>query len=115
MYTSDTLILKAINLQLSEHLYDKTKVYADEREIPLVGAIRLILSEFFRNKTTFMGKNQDLPPGIIADMGDGKGLAFDMEMFRDEKGEIHWPPLHLSKQQIIDWVRNFHNSKKNEA
>lgn len=106
--------MKALKLELSEHLYDKTKVYADDREIPVVGAIRLILSEFHRNRANTMGKKEEMPEGVI-DLGEGKGLAFDMEKFRDKKGNAHIPPAHLPKEQLLEWARNFQNSKKGDA
>lgn len=106
--------MKALNLQLSDGLYDKTKSYADGREIPVVGAIRLILSEFFRNKPNAMNKNQEMPDGVI-DLGEGKGLAFEMEKFRDKKGIAHPPPTHLPKEQLIEWARSFQNNKKGDA
>ena len=106
--------MKVLKLELSDHLYDKTKLYADDREIPVVGAIRLILSEFHRNKVNAMSKNLEMPEGVI-DLGEGKGLAFDMDKFRDKKGVQHIPPTQLPKEQLLDWARNFQNSKKADA
>jgi hypothetical protein len=42
--------MKAILLTLTQDLYKKTKEYARENGIPIVGAIRLILNQFFKNK-----------------------------------------------------------------
>jgi hypothetical protein len=105
------LILKAINLQVNDWLYEKTKVYADERSLPLVGAIRLILSEFHRNRAN-MNKKEELPEGII-DMGEGKGYAIDMEKLRDKDGVAHPPPDNLTKEQTLQWIREHYNGKKN--
>lgn len=105
LYTSDTYILKAINLQIHQWLYLKLNSYAKERGIPLVGAIRLILAEFFKNKPNGMDKNGDMPDGII-DMGEGKGLLIDMEKLRDQNGLVQVPPSDLSKEQTIEWIRN---------
>jgi len=93
-------------------LYEKIKAYADDREIPVLGAIRMILSEFFRNKSTAMGKDE-LPEGVI-DMGEGNGLVIDMSKLRDKEGVVHIPPLHLPKEERIEWIRKFHNSQKNQ-
>lgn len=105
LYTSDTFILKAINLQIHQWLYVKLNAYAKERGIPLVGAIRLILAEFLKNKPNGMDKNGDMPEGII-DMGEGKGLLIDMEKLRDQNGLVQVPPTDLSKEQTIEWIRN---------
>jgi len=42
--------MKSILLRINPWLYGKIKTYADERNISVVGAIRLMLNEFFRNK-----------------------------------------------------------------
>lgn len=116
MYMSCTplilLILKAINLHVNDWLYEKTKVYADERSLPLVGAIRLILSEFHRNRAN-MNKKEELPEGIV-DMGVGKGYAIDMAKLRDKNGVVHVPPPDLSKEQTLEWIRDHHNGERNK-
>lgn len=61
-----------------------------------------------------MNKNQEMPDGVI-DLGEGKGLAFEMEKFRDKKGIAHPPPTHLPKEQLIEWARSFQNNKKGDA
>lgn len=112
MYTADTFILKALNFKLTDWLYGKVKLYARDREIPVVGAIRLILSEFFRNKANGM-KYEDLPAGII-DLGEGRGFAINMEMLRDKEGVVHVPPADLTKEQTWEWIRKYHNGKTKE-
>lgn len=114
MYTSDTFILKAINLQVNDWLYGRIKGYTDDRGIPVVAGIRLILSEFFRNKTNGMNKYEDLPPGII-DLGEGKGFVIDMKMLTDESGVVHVPPPKLTKDETWEWIRRYHNGKTKEA
>jgi hypothetical protein len=106
--------VKAINLQLSERLHGKIKAYADNREIPVVGVIRLVLSDYFRNKSFDMKTNEELPEGIY-DLGEGKGYAIDMEYLRDSKGVAHPPPPDLSKEQTLEWIRKHHNGKKKES
>lgn len=61
-----------------------------------------------------MSKNEGLPPGVM-DMGPGKGLAIDMEQMRDENGVTHVPPTKLSKEETIEWIWNFHNSKTSKS
>lgn len=94
-------------------MHAKIKLYAEERGIPVVGAIRMILSEFFRNKTVIMHKKEEMPDGII-DMGEGKGLVIDVEKLRDRNGVVQLPPTNLSKEDTIEWIRNHHNAKKNQ-
>jgi hypothetical protein len=102
--------MKALLLELNLWLYGKIKMYAEERGISVVGAIRLILSEFFRSKSTAMNKGEELPEGIF-DMGEGKGYLIDMERLRDKDGYIHAPPANLSKEQTLEWIRKYHNGK----
>jgi len=45
-----SFFMKPLLLRINTWLYGKIKIYAQERGIPVVGAIRLILTEFFRNK-----------------------------------------------------------------
>jgi hypothetical protein len=106
--------VKNINLGLSERLHGKIKAYADTREIPVVGVIRMVLSDFFRNKHFDVKSNEELPEGIV-DMGEGKGYAIDMEYLVDSRGIAHPPPPHLTKQQTLEWIRKHHNGKKSEA
>ena len=95
-------------------LHQRVKAYADDRGIPVVGAIRLILSEFFRNNISAMTKIGELPEGVI-DMGQGKGLAIDMQKLTDKTGKSHIPPSQLSKEQTIDWIREKQKEiKKND-
>lgn len=93
-------------------LYDKIKAYADDREIPVLGAIRMILSDFFRNKAATMDINE-LPEGVI-DMGEGKGLVIDMARLRDDKGVVHIPPSNLSKEQTLEWISKHQAPKKDK-
>lgn len=106
--------MKPILLHVHWPLYEKIKAYAKERGLGIVGAIRLILSEFFRNNPTAMNNINELPDGI-GDMGKGKGLLIDTSKLRDKDGVVHPPPEHLSKEQTIEWVRNFHESQKKET
>lgn len=112
MYTSDTFILKAINLQVNDWLYGKIKRYSEERGMGVVVAIRLILSEFFRTNFPTMSQSE-LPAGII-DMGEEKGYLIDMNKLRDENGVVHIPPSDLTKEQTLEWVRKYHNGKNKE-
>lgn len=43
--------MKQLALRLNFWLYEKVEVYAKEHGIPVVGAIRLILTDFFRNRS----------------------------------------------------------------
>lgn len=97
---------------MEEWLHGRVKNYADERGIPVVGAIRLILSEFFRKDLSAMTKIGELPEGVI-DRGEGSGLAIDMEKLRDKNGVAHVPPSNLSKEQTIEWIRAIQNKIKN--
>jgi hypothetical protein len=106
--------VKAIKLQLSEGLHGKITAYAACRELPVVGVIRMVLSDFFRNKHFDMTSNEELPEGIV-DMGEGKGYAIDMEYFHKPDGGHHMPPANLSKEQTLEWIRKHHNGKKGEA
>lgn len=103
--------MKAILLHVHWPLYEKIKAYAKERGLGIVGAIRLILSEFFRNKANGMSNYEDLPAGII-DLGEGKGFVINMEMLRDKDGVVHVPPPELTKEQTSEWIRKYHNGKK---
>jgi len=105
--------VKAINLQINDWLYGKIKPYADDRGMGVVVAIRLILSEFFRNKGNAMSKYEDLPEGIF-DMGEDKGFVIDMERLRDKNGVVHIPPTNLTKDETLEWIRKYHNGKKKE-
>jgi hypothetical protein len=42
--------MKPILLKLNLWIYGKLKAYADENGITVVGAIRLIINQFFKNK-----------------------------------------------------------------
>lgn len=106
--------MKALLLEINLWLYGKIKIYADERGIPVVGAIRLILSEFFRNKANTMNKNEELPAGVF-DLGEGKGYLITMEYLRDKDGVIHEPPKDLTKEESLEWIRNHHNGKTKES
>ncbi len=46
-------MVKKILLQLSPFLYNKVKNYATDNEISVVGAIRLILTQFFKDKNSY--------------------------------------------------------------
>jgi hypothetical protein len=96
---------------LDNWLHGRVKSYAKERGIPVVGAIRLILSEFFRNNLSAMTKIGELPEGVI-DRGEGSGLAIDMSKLTDASGKAHVPPSHLSKEQTVEWIREVQNKIK---
>lgn len=59
-----------------------------------------------------MTKIGELPDGVI-DMGEGKGLAIEMEKLRDQNGVTHVPPPQLSKEQTIEWIREKQQQIKN--
>lgn len=61
-----------------------------------------------------MDKDNELPEGII-DMGKDKGLVIDMAKLRDKNGVVHIPPENLSKEQTLEWIRNYHEGQKNQA
>lgn len=61
-----------------------------------------------------MHKYDDLPDGII-DLGEDKGFAIDMERLRDNNGVVHIPPTNLNKDETLQWIRKYHNGKKNEV
>lgn len=98
---------------MSEHLYGKVHTYSKQREIGVVPAIRLILSEFFRNKSNSMNIKDEFPDGIV-DLGEGKGFVIDMERLRDKDGIPHPPPSHLTKEQTLEWIRTYYNGKKDK-
>lgn len=106
--------MKAIKLELSEGLHRKITAYAAGRELPAVGVIRMVLSDFFRNKHFDVNTNEELPEGVI-DMGEGKGYAIDMGYLVDGDGVPHPPPQSLSKEQTLEWIRKYHNGKKGDA
>ena len=106
--------MKYIRLGLYEGLHNKIEAYADSRGLPTVGAIRMVLSDFFRNKHYDVKTNEELPEGIV-DMGEGKGYAIDMEYLRDASGKSYPPPPDLTKEQTLEWIRKYHNGKKNDA
>lgn len=106
--------MKAIKLELSEGLHRKITAYAAGRELPAVGVIRMVLSDFFRNKHFDMTTNEELPEGIV-DLGEGKGYAITMDYFTKPDGGYHMPPADLSKEQTLAWIRQYHNGKKTDA
>lgn len=106
--------MKAINLELSERLHAKVKAYAAGRELPVVGVIRMVLSDFFRNKSFDMKTNEELPEGIV-DRGEDSGYVIDLEYFRDANGVCRTPPPNLTKGQTLDWIRKNHNGKKSDV
>jgi hypothetical protein len=105
--------VKATNFTCNDWLDGKLVSYARENGIPKVGAMRMILSQFFRNLIV-MGKDTELPEGIF-DLGEGKGYMIDMEKLRDQDGIVHPPPPNLTKAQTLEWILKYHNGKKENA
>lgn len=105
--------MKAIKLELSDGLHWKITAYAGNRELPAVGVIRMVLSDFFRHIHFDMKTNEELPEGII-DRGEDSGYVIDLEYFRDANGVCRTPPPNLTKQQTLEWIRANHNGKKSD-
>lgn len=103
--------MKAVNLKISDLLHWKIKAYADNRELPASGVMRLVLSDFFRNKHFDMKTGEELPEGVV-DRGEGSGYVLDMEYFRGPDGKENVPPPDLTKEQTLAWIRKYHNGKK---
>ena len=105
--------MKSIKLELSERLHGKIKAYADNRELPVVGVIRSVLSDFFRHKHFDVKTSEELPEGIV-DLGEDKGYAIDMAYFRTADGRENVPPADMTKAQTLEWIRKNHIGKKAE-
>ena len=105
--------MKYIRLGLFDGLHNKIEAYADNRGLPTVGVIRMVLSDFFRHIHFDMTTKEELPEGVV-DMGEDSGYVLEMEYFRGPDGKENIPPPDLTKEQTLQWIRKYHNGKKKQ-